>query len=255
MDDPSQLGVRPTAASALLELPAAARLASWGSAALAGRCSPDEAAVAVPAADDPPHRVTGLPGETGSVSVAYALGRLRALGATGLRLVLPRPGDVSALPGPARFNAAALEAGAAVLAVGAGLGLLPAGRAQWQSYAVGALAPASRSLRDADRELTSAVREAARELAALDVARWDPAAARLLGGRAAASPLPPAAPVSAHALLAKARRMVAVAEVAMASDGGALQASAMAARRTALGDLADAARRAIEVTCSTTDDG
>lgn len=253
MEDTPRVGVRPGAAPALLELPAAARLASWGSAALVGRCSPDDAAASVHAADDPPHRVTGLPGEPGAVSVAYALGRLRALGATGLRLVLPRPGDVSALPGPARFNTAALEAGAAVLAVGADLGLLPAGRAQWQSYAVGTLRPTPRSLRDADRELTSAVRRAAEELAALDVARWDPAAAGLLGGPVGASPLPRTAPAPAHALLAKAQRLVAVAEVALASDGGALQASAMARRRTALGDLADAARRAIEAACSTTD--
>ena len=85
----------------------AGRLAAWGSAALTGAASPDEAADAVAGPVDPGHRVTDLPGEDGPVTLPYALVRIRSLGASGLRLVLPRPGDVSGLPGPAGANAAA----------------------------------------------------------------------------------------------------------------------------------------------------
>ena len=38
------------------------------------------------------HRVEGLPGESGPVGLTLALGRLRALGVTGLRVSLPQPG-------------------------------------------------------------------------------------------------------------------------------------------------------------------
>lgn len=226
------------------DLPAAALLAAWGAAALAGECSLDEAAAAVAAPADPPHRVAGLPGEDGPVSLPYALGRLRGLGAAGLRLVLPRPGDVSGLPGPAGFNRSALEAGAAVVAVGAGLALLPAGRAAWRAYAVADDARSWLTGPEADRALTAAVREAAEALADLDVARWDPRVAALQAETAAAR-LP-----SGRALAARAVRLLAVVEVALDGEGGAVSAAQLAARREALQAVADAARRAVEAACS-----
>ena len=59
------------------ELPAAGRLAAWGTAVLLGAESPDAAADAVGGPSDPTHRVHGLPGEAADVSLPYALARDR----------------------------------------------------------------------------------------------------------------------------------------------------------------------------------
>ena len=58
------------------DLPAAARLVVWGNAALCGAVSPDEAADRVTGPTDASHRMFGLPGEDGGVSLPYALARL-----------------------------------------------------------------------------------------------------------------------------------------------------------------------------------
>ncbi len=71
------------------------------------------------------HRVEGLPGEAGPVGLTLALGRLRALGATGFRVALPVPGHPLGLSGPPDFNARALEAEEAVVAYGVPYGLVP----------------------------------------------------------------------------------------------------------------------------------
>jgi iron complex transport system ATP-binding protein len=70
---------RPTL-TGVRELSSAGRLAAWGSAALAGTVSPDEAADEVCGPRDAAHRVLGLPGESGTVNLPYALARLRSLG-------------------------------------------------------------------------------------------------------------------------------------------------------------------------------
>jgi hypothetical protein len=231
----------------------AGRLAAWGSAALAGAVSPDEAADAVTGPHDPGHRVSGLPGEDAPVTLPYALVRLRALGATGLRLVLPRPGDVSGLPGPADLNAAALAAGAAVVAAGGcHLALVPGGRATWAAHAASPDGRSRPTVREAERALGAAVRDAAAELARLDVARWDPAAAEVVHGRPASgrTPLPASADPAAHALLTQAMRIARLVEVATASDGAAVTGSESTARALVLRDLGDAARHAVEAACS-----
>ena len=235
------------------ELTAAGRLAAWGTAALAGRVSPDEAADAVAGPRDAGHRVAGLPGEAGPVTLAYALGRLRSLGVTGLRLVLPRPGDVSGLPGPPAFNAAAVEHGEAVVVVGGSpLGLLPEGRGGWQAHQVEPDGRTPLSLHDADRDLTRATREAAELLARLDVARWDPAVAEVLTGRSRSRPsaLPQDAPAQAHQVLDRAMRLALIVELAGRSEGAAVSTSEMQARTQVLRDLDAAARRAVEAACS-----
>lgn len=235
------------------ELPPAGRLAAWGSAALHGAVSPDEAADAVAARDGPGHRVAGLPGEDEPVTLAYAVARLRTLHATALRLVLPRPGDVSGLPGPAATNAEAVAAGAAVLTTGrCQLAILPAGRALWQVRPVDADPRTPLSVRDAARELTAVVRDVAADLARLDVARWEPAAAEVVGRDrvGAGTALPPSADPEAHALLAQGLRLAAVVRVALGSDGAAISGPEMAGRERALRDLGDAARRAVEAACS-----
>ena len=88
--------------------PRSGRLVAWGNAVLGGSASPDDAAEAVRGADDG-HRVEGVPGAEGA-GLTLALGRLRALGVTGLRLALPAPGHPLGLTGPPSFNSRALEA-------------------------------------------------------------------------------------------------------------------------------------------------
>lgn len=68
--------------------PRSGRLAAWGNALLAGLVSPDEAVSSI-VGEDSVHRVLGLPGEAGPVGLTLALGRMRALGVTGLRVALP----------------------------------------------------------------------------------------------------------------------------------------------------------------------
>ena len=108
----------------MLSEPRSGQLASWGNALLAGFASPDDAVVAI-VGEDAVHRVEGLPGETGPVGLTLALGRLRALGVTGLRVALPAPGHPLGLSGPPEFNARALDAEEAVVCHGAALGLVP----------------------------------------------------------------------------------------------------------------------------------
>ena len=66
--------------------------------------------------------VTGLPDADGALPLGLALGTLRHLGISGVASALPAPGDPVGLRGPAAFNAAALEAGEAVLFEGTGVG-------------------------------------------------------------------------------------------------------------------------------------
>jgi hypothetical protein len=243
---------RPTL-TGVQELPEAGRLAAWGTAALAGEVSPDDAAAQVCGPDDAGHRVFGLPDEPAAVNLAYALARLRALGASGLRLVLPRAGDAAGLPGPPEFNVRALARGAAVLTTGgAHVGLLPDGRATWSAARVAADLRTPPSLREADRALSAVMREATELLMRLDVARWEPVAAEALAHRAqAARPmLPMCAPPQAHHLLASGLRVATIVDLARQSEGASVSAGEMRARARALADLDAAARRAIEAACS-----
>ncbi|MDQ1601819.1 MAG: hypothetical protein QOD68_3293 [Actinomycetota bacterium] len=228
-------------------------MAAWGSAALAGAVSPDQAADEVRGSHDAGHRVLGLPDEDGAVNLAYALARLRALGVTGLRLVLPRPGDATGLPGPPAFNERAIGRGEAVLTVGGrALGLLGETRGTWSAHPV---APDSRTpvpLAEASRALTAMMRDAAAVLARLDVARWEPAAADVLAARSRS--VRPALPLSvdpgAHTVLEQALRVASIVELARAGEGAAVSADQMAARSQVLRDLDVAARRAVEAACS-----
>ena len=224
-------------------------LAVWGSAALDGRCSVIDASEAVAGDADVVHRVVDVPGETDPVTLPSMLSRLGQSGATGLRLVLPRPGDPSALAGPRQLTEAAVAAGAAVLAPGAGVALVPAGRATWKAYTSLPDARTPLSLRDAERNLTSTIRNAAAHLAQWEGARWDPAAAGLLE----ASPylaLPPGVTGAAVTLLTTSLRLAAVADIALTGEGGALTRAAVSRRREVLRQLSDAARRGVEAACS-----
>ena len=235
------------------ELSTAGRLAAWGSAALNGSVSPDDAADEICGSHDPGHRVLGLPDEPTAVNLPYALARLRALGAIGLRLVLPRPGDAAGLPGPPAFNERAVARGEAVLTVGGiPLGLLDETRSTWTSHPVALDRRTPVTLTDAGRALTAMTRDSVEVLTRLDVARWEPAAADVLAARSRS--MRPALPLSvdpmAHMVLEHALRITAIVELARAGDGAAVSAGEMAARARVLTELDTAARRAIEAACS-----
>ncbi len=214
--------------------------------------------------EDAVHRVEGVPGEPAPVGLTLALGRLRALGVTGLRVALPAPGHPLGLSGPPEFNARALEAEEAVVCSGAAVGLVPevseAGPAGdvhvevvWHCLPVREAPPADvPSLGEAERELAEALREATEVLTRLDVAGSGPVAeaaidayrARASGSRGR-EVLAPGYPPRAVRVLELAQRVGALVSLAGAGGhGGAVSASEMAARAGALRPVERTARRA-----------
>jgi hypothetical protein len=245
----------------MLSEPRSGRLAAWGNALLAGLVSPDDAALAV-VGNDAVHRVAGLPGESAPVGLTLALGRLRTLGVTALRVALPAPGHPLGLSGPPEFNARAMDAEEAVICHGAALGLVPevyeAGpegdvhvEVVWHCLAVREASPADvPSLGEAERELADALREATEVLTRLDVAASGPVAeaaidayrARAERGREV---LAPGYPPRAVRVLELAQRVGMLISVAYENGhGGAVSAAEMAARAQALRPVERTARRA-----------
>ncbi|MBN0048969.1 hypothetical protein JS756_33780 [Streptomyces actuosus] len=243
--------------------PRSGRLAAWGNALIAGLVSPDDAALAV-VGEDAVHRVEGLPGEAAPVGLTLALGRLRALGATGLRIALPAPGHPLGLSGPPEFNRAALDAEEAVVCHGCALGLVPevheAGpvgdvhaEVVWRCLPVREAPPADvPSLAEAERELAEALREATEELTRLDVAGSGPAAqaaidtyrARAEQGREVLAPGYPPRAVRVLELARRVGMLVTLASSSGNGHGGAVSASEIAARQGALRPVERIARRA-----------
>ncbi|MFJ7132986.1 hypothetical protein [Streptomyces fungicidicus] len=247
----------------MLSGPRSGRLAAWVNALLAGLVSPDDAVLAV-VGEDAVHRVEGLPGEPAPVGLTLALGRLRALGVTGLRVALPVPGHPLGLSGPPEFNARALEVEEAVVCEGAAFGLVPEVREAgpegdvhvevvWHCLPVREAPPADvPSLGEAERELAEALREATEVLTRLDVAGSGPVAEAAIDAyraRAAASRglevLAPGYPPRAVRVLELAQRVGALVALAEGGGhGGAVSASEMAARAVALRPVERTARRA-----------
>lgn len=255
----------------MLEEPRSGRLTAWGNALYAGAVSPDQAATET-VGDDTTHRVVGLPEETGEVGLTLALGRFRSLGARGLRLALPVPGHPLGLSGPPEFNSRALEAGEAVLVVGASFGLVPTPEAAgpagdehvavvWRCEPVHQGPPADvPTLGEAERELSSALRESTEALTRLDLAGAGPMAqaaleayqARAEAGRQL---LAPGYPPRAVRVLELAQRVATLVRIAYgggpdaekewsAEHGSAVSSSQMVARAEVLRPVERVARRA-----------
>jgi hypothetical protein len=230
----------------------AGRVAVWATAWLTGRASYDDALDAL--TGDTAHRVCGLPGTDEAVPLGWALTNLRGLGERRFRLVLPVPGDVRGLPAVPGLAALALETGQA--AVGARLALVPEALGpevvQWTAFPLDGAPPVAPpvegSLRALSGSLDLAVGAAARTLAGLDVARWNPEVPALLAGlgRTATAPaLPDDHDPLAISVLGRAQRLSAVLDLAMAdAPGGAVNHAQAAARDIALRPLADAVREA-----------
>jgi hypothetical protein len=235
----------------MFELAPAARLTVWANALFVGATSLDEAADRV-GAGDPPHRVAGLPDEIQPMAVSMALSRLRRLGVTAMRLVLPVPGDASGLPGPASFNQLAVSAGGAVLCLGrAKLGLISEVRSSWSVCQTGPVPLPVVYLDDAERMLRRELRECTEDLLRLDVPRWQPVANRLEGDqRAVESALPPCYPAKAVRVLATAQRVEVILAAGRQTDGWAVTSSEMAKRQQIFTRLHTAARRATEAACN-----
>lgn len=235
------------------------RLVAWAGSWLGGEISLDEAVDEIAAGAG--HDVTGLPDDAAPAPLGWALGQLRVLGVRRLRLVRPVPGDVVGLTDPVAFRTAALGAGEAVLAVGgsAAYGLVPEVErhlspydgeltsVHWQVHTLaGEPTYPVPSVADADFDLRAAVRAAARELAALDIARWRPELADALADLRASARcgprLPPGYPPRATPLLGLADTIARIIELASAADGAAVSATEAACRSGVLRELGRCAR-------------
>jgi hypothetical protein len=231
----------------------AGRFAVWATAWLSGRASYDDALDAL--TGDTAHRVSGLPGSDEAVPLGWALTAVRGLGERRFRLVLPVAGDVRGLPAVAGLAAQALESGQA--AVGERLALVPEALGpevvQWTAFALDGAPPVAPpvegSLRALSGSLDLAVGDAARTLAGLDVARWNPEVPALLAGlgRTVPSPaLPDDHDPLAVSVLGRAQRLAAVLDLAMAdAPGGAVNHAQAARRDDALRPLSTAVREAV----------
>lgn len=226
-------------------LPDSARLAWWGTAWLRGAVDADRLIDEV-RGGDAVHTVGGDP-------LLVGLGPLRSAGATALGLALPVEGDPLGLGGPPAFNTAALEAGEAVVVVGAGRGLVPVrvgASVDWTLHDAD-----RRQLPDvgeADRGLRRGLVETANALADLDVARWRPEVADELTDLRHPVPVaaPPGVPTLCLALAGRALQALSVVDLALEDDGGALTSYDVEQRRSALVPLGRAARRALVAACS-----
>jgi hypothetical protein len=230
----------------------AGRFAVWTTAWLSGRTSFDEVLDAL--LGDRVHTVSGLPGTDAPVPLATALTTLRGLGERRFHLVLPVAGDVRGLPRVPGLAPLALEAGQA--AIGTRLALVPEAlgtdAVTWTAFPLDGADPSpppvEGTLRSVSGALDLAVGDAARTLAGLDVARWNPEVPELLAGlsKATAPGLPHDHDPLALSVLGRAQRLAAVLDLAMAdAPGAAVNHSRAAARDAALRPLADAVREAV----------
>lgn len=232
------------------------RLVAWANAVLAGQVSPDTAADRIQG-EDLQHRLCRVGGVEQSLPLFLA--SMRSAGVRGLLLVLPVPGDLRGLPGPAGFNSPALDAGEAVLLLGEEpRGLTPAlfrdpdgppgTCVTWTAHAVerriGTDLP---SLGEAERQLTETLREVTEALASLDLARWRPQIAESLAGIRSgdgAVGLAPGYPGRAHRVLASAQRIAAIAALVENDPDGGAGTGILGTRDALLRQLSGAARYA-----------
>ena len=246
----------------MVTLPRSARLAAWSAAWLRGTVSIDDVVARVQA-DDEPHTAAGLPGLTGTASLNEALWELRKTGVTGLRVVLPAPGDPRGLGGPADLNGHVIDAGEALLTVGAPYALVPDVQAfgppgdqghfvTWHCHHADP-PPAGPDLAEAERAMTTALLDASTALTQLDIASWRPEVDALLDdvrSNREAEPLPRGFPAQAQTIAARGARLLAVVEFALDDDGTALSVAVAQSRRAALTTLGHTARHALVAACN-----
>jgi len=235
----------------------------WCSAWLAGAAAPDDVLDAlapwaeahdVLAADEDTAAATALPAPGSPVSsLTFLLAALRrSTPRAPARLVLPAPGDVRGLPGPGVFSREATAAGEGVLFPDAGLGVVPTtvaeGVLRWTVYPVADPGPVPEfvAISQAERDLREQVRQSASVLTDLGVARHRPGVREEIAASLRARPAtlwPAGMPAQPLRVLQQADEVEAILAAAYLDDpGGALSASAAAARREALRPLETAVR-------------
>ncbi|MEU5692226.1 hypothetical protein [Actinosynnema sp. NPDC020468] len=242
---------------------ASVTLVVWTSAWLHGAAAADDVLDAlgvwaelheVVADDDGTATALDLPGpDERPVGPALLLASLRRASVTTARLVLPVAGDVRGLGGQGLLSQYALRAGQAVVLPDAGVGLVPKlvadGVLRWTVFDLPSVTPAEHlPIGEAEHGLQSAMREAATALVTLDVARHRPNVRKEIADLSAEHQRlswPAGMPPRSLRVLQRAAEVGAILQVA-ASDapGGAISASATAARDEALRPLSDAVRRA-----------
>ncbi|MFC3687592.1 hypothetical protein [Aquipuribacter hungaricus] len=266
-----------------MTLPRSALLAAWAGAVAAGRARTADALLAV-AGEDEPHMVDPAPGFTAPASLpvpdpGYLSDLLVLLGAAGegspvhVRCVLPAPGDVLGVPGPAGLRAAAVDAGECVvvegLADGSGgrtaLALVPeveefgpAGdvgvHVRWQAWHAEPVpgSPLATSVAEADMAFRLALGEATTDLESLQLSSWRPDATAGLRGRGgvAQQPLPPTLGPRSLRLLDRAEKVMAILAVAEGDHGGAVTGWEAGRRSASLAELSRATRAAVAAAVS-----
>jgi hypothetical protein len=255
---------------AVLDIPRSARLAAWGTAWLQGEASLAAVLRAV-TADDEPHAVESDEVLPGASDLPALLGGLKDAGVPALRVVLPVPGDPVGLPGPAPFNAEALEAGECVLtAAGPAWGAVPAvtefgsewepgWQVIWQLRPVlERRVPPSGGLAEAERALKEGLLAATDALDRLDVASLGADAAvrlqRVRGAEVPAGALPRGTPQRSLQVLATAGRLRAVLSLAAEDDGAAVNAWEAGERARMLRELDGICRHAVVAAVNATAD-
>jgi hypothetical protein len=248
-------------------LPRSALLGAWGTAALRGAMPVGDAVRAVHG-DDEPHTLVLAddPLVRPCHDLSGLLEALRAAGTTGLRLVLPVPGDLTGLAGPAEVNAEAVDVGECVLTVGgAPLALVPMVQAfgselepghlvAWWVHDAGVPSVAAASLGDVERRLREVLMGATHRLGGLDLAdsglgRDRPELLDRLAdvryGKGPCAQLPPGLPPRSLRVLDLAWRIRMIVELAAEDDGGAVSGWEAARRAEALRELEHAGRNAM----------
>lgn len=236
----------------------------WASAWLAGAAAPDDVLDAlapwaevhgVQAGDAATAAATALSAPGAPVSsMAFLLAALRRHGGGTARLVLPAPGDVRGLPGPGVFSREATAAAEGVLFARAGLGVVPTtvatGVLRWTVYPVADAGPPPEHvvLGHAEIELRDQVRRSASVLTSLGVARHRPGVREEIAATLRARPRsmwPGRMPGQALRVLQHADEVEAILAAASGDEpGGALSATAAAARCDALRAIETAVRMA-----------
>jgi hypothetical protein len=248
-------------------LPRSALLAAWGTAALRDELDATRALRAVQG-DDEPHDVLLVddPLLRPCDDLPSLLEALRAAGCTGLRLVLPVPGDVTGLAGPPQVNAEAVEAGECLLTVGgAPLALVPLVEEFGSVHDTGHLVTwwvhdatrpplAVAGIHESERELREALVAATRQIDQLQLGdsglsrRGPELLDRLTDvrhGRGPSAVLPPGLPARSLHTVDLAWRVRAIVELATEDDGGAVSGWEATRRDQSLQGLDAVGRRAL----------
>jgi hypothetical protein len=246
-------------------LPRSAVLALWAGPVLTGRANAGALLRAVHGDDEPHEIATADAAGLGTVAapgrLAELLQALREQRVRALRLVLPVPGDPTALPGPRAVNEAAIEAGECLVTVGGpplamvpevfefGSVYEPGHEVTWHVMDCAApVSPLVTTVGEAERELLDALRHATAVLTDLDVARWRPDAAELIDGLRHTGPtslVPESTPPRAARVLDLAWRVRSIVELAREDDGAAVSGWEATRRADELRHLDTVGRRAL----------